>query len=137
MQQSYEEIRELGADVVAVSFEPLQRLKKQVEDMRLPFPILSDPGLETYRAYGVRRGSFGDVFNLGAALQFLRLLFKGRWVWAGHGDIMQLGGDFIISQDGLLKYSHPASSSQDQADVDALLEELRRGQTQPTSPGRA
>ena len=126
MQQRYEEIRGLGAEVVAVSFEPMQRLKKQVEDMRLPFPILTDPGLETYRAYGVRRGSFRDVFNLGASLQFLRLLFRGRWVWAGHGDIMQLGGDFIIDKEGLLKYSHPASRSQDQADVDGLLEELRR-----------
>ena len=128
MQQRYEEIRGLGADVVAVSFEPLQRLKKQVEDLNLAFPILSDPGLETYRACGVRRGSFRDVFNLGASLQFIRLLFKGRWVWGGHGDIMQLGGDFIISEEGLLKYSHPASRSQEQANVDVLLEELRMRQ---------
>ena len=127
MQQRYEEIRELGAEVVAVSFEPLHRLKEQVEDMRLTFPILSDPGLETYRAYGVRRGSFRDVFNVGAGLQFLKLLFKGRLVLAGHGDIMQLGGDFIINEEGLLKYSHPASRAQDQADVDVLLEELRKG----------
>lgn len=127
MQQRYEEFRELGAEVVAVSFEPLERLKKQAEDMRLTFPILSDPGLEAYRAYGVRRGSFRDVVNVGAAWQFLKLLFKGRLVVAGHGDIMQLGGDFIINEEGLLKYSHPADRSQDQAAVDVLLEELRKG----------
>ena len=127
MQQRYEEIRGLGAEVVAVSFEPLHRLKGQVEDMRLAFPILSDPGLETYRAYGVRRGSFRDVFNVGAAWQFLKLLLRGRWVWGGHGDIMQLGGDFIIDERGQLKYSHPVSRAQDQADVDVLLEELRKG----------
>ncbi len=127
MQRRYEEIRELGAEVVAVSFEPLERLKGQAEDMLLTFPILSDPGLETYRAYGVRRGSFRDVFNVGAALEFLKLLFKGRLVMAGHGDIMQLGGDFIINEEGLLKYSHPASRAQDQAAVDVLLEELRKG----------
>ena len=113
--------------MVAVSFEPLHRLKGQVEDMRLTFPILSDPGLETYRAYGVRRGSFRDVFNVGAGLEFLRLLLRGRWVWGGHGDIMQLGGDFIIDEGGLLKFSHPACRSQDQAGVDILLEELRKG----------
>ncbi len=117
----------MGAEVVAVSFEPLHRLKGQIEDMRLAFPILSDSRLETYRAYGVRRGSFRDVFNVGAALEFLRLLLKGRWVWGGHDDIMQLGGDFIIDEQGLLKYSHPASRSQDQATVDVLLEELRKG----------
>ena len=127
MQQRYEEIRRLGAEVVAVSFEPLHRLKKQVVDLNLTFPILSDPDLEAYRAYGVRRGSFRDVFNLGASLQFLRLLFKGRWVWGSHGDIMQLGGDFIIDGEGLLKYSHPVDRSQNQADVDMLLEELKKG----------
>lgn len=126
LQQRYGEIRQLGAEVVAISFEPLQRLKKQVEDLQLTFPILSDPGLEVYRAYGVRRGSFRDVFNLGASLQFLKLLLKGKLVLAGHGDIMQLGGDFIINEEGLLKYSHPASRAQGQAEVDVLLGELRK-----------
>ncbi len=127
MQRRYEEIRALGSEVVVVSLEPLQRLKKQVEDMRLTFPILSDPGLEAYRAYGVRRGSFRDVFNVGASLQFLRLLLKGRWVGGGHGDIMQLGGDFIIDEEGTLTYSQPAARSQDRADVDVLMEELKKG----------
>lgn len=110
-----------------VSLEPLHRLKKQVEQMGLPFLMLSDPELTIYAAYGVRRGSFRDVFNVGASLQFLRLLLKGRWGGGGHGDIMQLGGDFTIDEEGTLTYSQPAARSQDRADVDLLIEELKKG----------
>ncbi len=127
MQRRYEEIRALGSEVVVVSLEPLHRLKKQVEQMGLPFLMLSDPELTIYAAYGVRRGSFRDVFNVGASLQFLKLLLKGRWVWGGHGDIMQMGGDFIIDEEGFLTYSQPAARSQDRAEVDLLIEELKKG----------
>lgn len=61
MQSRYEEIKNLGAEVLAVSVDsPAQNLGV-VEKAKLEFPILSDPDLDMIDAYGVR--------HVGASMQ--------------------------------------------------------------------
>ena len=125
LQQRYDEIKALKGEVVAISFEPMGRLRKEVEDLRLPFPVLSDPSLASYRSYGLARGSLFAVYNPKAVWEFLRLLLKGRGVGGPHGDLRQLGGDFVIDGEGILRFVHPSTQSQERPRMDQLLQVLR------------
>ena len=48
----YEKFKAAGAEVVGVSRDTVQSHKKFEEKYALPFVLLSDPGLDTIKAYG-------------------------------------------------------------------------------------
>lgn len=48
-----ETLEALGARVVAISADPPERLREWAEKLGEPFPLLSDPGGEAARAFGV------------------------------------------------------------------------------------
>ncbi len=58
LRHKYEEFRAAGAEVAAVSFAQSKALLPYARDLRLPFPLLSDPERGAYKAYGLLRGSF-------------------------------------------------------------------------------
>lgn len=54
MKGEYETIREAGAEVVAVSSDSLESHQRFCRALGgCPFPLVSDPGLEAARQYGV------------------------------------------------------------------------------------
>ena len=62
MRRRYGAIQSSGSEVVIVSFESKDRLAQLARQMRLPFPVLSDPEQDVYRAYGLVSGSWWQVF---------------------------------------------------------------------------
>ena len=56
MQSRIKEIREAGAQVLAVCVDPVEENAKVVEKLELEFPILSDPDLTTIKAYDLLHG---------------------------------------------------------------------------------
>jgi peroxiredoxin Q/BCP len=54
LKDAYDALRELGADVIAVSADGVESHRAFAERLDgLPFPLASDAALETARAYGV------------------------------------------------------------------------------------
>ncbi|QQS42439.1 MAG: AhpC/TSA family protein [Acidobacteriota bacterium] len=53
LQRSIGDFRERGAQLVAISVEPPDRSLKVVKDNKLEYTVLSDPGLETARKFGI------------------------------------------------------------------------------------
>ena len=53
MRDRYEEIRELDAEVLAVSAEPLAAAAAEATAAGLPFPVVSDADLAVIGAFGV------------------------------------------------------------------------------------
>jgi peroxiredoxin len=62
----YKEIQKLEAEVLAVSFESIDQLKRQAEEDRIPFPMLSDAYGEATESFTYmdekRKGPFPSVF---------------------------------------------------------------------------
>jgi peroxiredoxin len=73
---------------------------------RLPFRCLSDPARAVYRAYGLRRGTRGEVGGLQTAPAYLRATTRGHLPGRPVGDVYQLGGVFVIDIDGTVRYAH-------------------------------
>lgn len=64
----------------------------------ISFEMYVDPGMEIYRALGMRNAGYskkGATFG-GLAMVVLRALRVGMPVWERGGDVGQLGGEFIL-----------------------------------------
>jgi peroxiredoxin len=60
-RDNYDEIRELGGDVVGVSTDDLATQCNFAQELRVKFPIIADDDASISRAYGVRRSLFPVV----------------------------------------------------------------------------
>ena len=51
----YEPIKESGAEVIVILGDTLEKAKKYVDVLKLPFPVLSDPERNVYRVYELEK----------------------------------------------------------------------------------
>jgi len=51
----YEPIKEAGAEVIVILGDTLEKAKKYVDALKLPFPVLSDPERDVYRVYELEK----------------------------------------------------------------------------------
>jgi len=51
-RDAYEELRELGANVVGISVDPEDSHRRFASQYQIPFPLVSDPDAAIHRAYG-------------------------------------------------------------------------------------
>ena len=125
MRQKHVEIEALGAAVLAVSFEPRDRLFQLSHVVRLPFPLLSDQERDTYRAYGLERGNLRQIFSPRTALTNVKLMARGRMYHFRRSDLRQLGGDFVVDAKGLIQYQYRGDTPNDRPNVDELIRLLK------------
>lgn len=90
-----------------------------------PFPILCDPTRDSYRAYGLARGSLYNValhpkVLAKAAEAVAHGEVQGRTV----GDGMQLAGTFVVSRAGVIVFAHAGKQSSDFPRNEAVLAAL-------------
>ncbi|MCH8107071.1 MAG: redoxin domain-containing protein [Chloroflexi bacterium] len=121
MRQKHGEIEALGAAVLAVSFEPRDRLFQLSRVLRLPFPLLSDQERDTYRAYGLQRGNLRQIFSFGTVLAYVKLLAQGRLYHFRRSDLRQLGGDFVVDPEGVIRYQYRSAAPHDRPSVEELI----------------
>lgn len=108
-----------------MSFEDQHRLTMLSDQMRLPFAVLSDPERETYRAYRLSPGSWRQAFGWKTIWAYIRLLTRGRRYHFMSSDLRQLGGDFVIDSQGIVRFAHPSSQPSDRPSVEKLLQVLK------------
>ncbi|HEY8504580.1 MAG TPA: peroxiredoxin family protein, partial [Gemmataceae bacterium] len=53
LQKHQEQLRKAGVQVVGISYDPVEVLAEFAKKANVTYPLLSDPGSETIRAYGV------------------------------------------------------------------------------------
>ncbi|MEZ5965096.1 MAG: redoxin domain-containing protein [Planctomycetota bacterium] len=86
----HEDLRARGGMVVAVSADPPERVREVVEGQRLPFPVVSDPGLAVTRAFGLVDSSHVSV----------------------DGDIA-IPAQVLVDRDGVVRWRHVSAFVQD------------------------
>ena len=122
-------LEELGdtTEVVLITFTDIISLTEYQWSNELPYPVLTDPRRDTYRAYGLGRGSVSRVWGLRATKRYIELIRE-----SGIGalrrpteDTLQLGGDFVIGSDGNLAWGFWGDGPDDRPSVDDLVEVVR------------
>lgn len=124
MREHLDEIRRVGADVLVVT----QSRPEAVAAMSLPLPTVCDPDRTAYRYFGLDRGRWSMFFRRGVLHRYLSLIFTG---WRPHRgeageDMLQLGGDFILSADRRLWYSHRSNYPADRPAASDLVKQIRQ-----------
>ena len=126
MRRHHREIESKHGAVIAVSFEPRERLSQLSRQMQLPFPILSDPQRDTYRAYGLASGTLLRLLAPGTIWTYIKLLARGNWYHFGKSDLRQMGGDFVLDERGLVAYEFRSASPHQRPAVEELMAVLDR-----------
>ena len=127
MGEHHDEVREAGADVVAIFQYRAEPTYHFCRKRSVPFDCLGDPEREGYHAVGLERGPAKEYVGPQLAKGFLRAARHGAF--AGNpqgGDVAQRPGTFVVSPEGVVLYAHYNSDSADHPRIDELLETVRR-----------
>ena len=121
--EHYDEILQLDAELLVVTFSPPERIPQYVDAHGWRFPVVADPGFEAYRAFDLPRGSWWQVAGPTAILGYLKLMLGGRLphMHTKGDDVKQLGGDFVLDASGRLVYLYRSRESTDRPSVKDLL----------------
>jgi len=121
------EIQAIPARIAAITFASPERAKFYLQETPYPFPVLSDPTLSAYRAFGLDRARWTTMLRPGVIGRYLKAMLRGWMPKKPHkgDDLLQLGGDFILDAAGILRYAHPSAEPTDRPSAAALLAALR------------
>ena len=113
------ELDRVNAQVLVVGFGAAELARQWLEQTCDLFPLLLDPEREVYRNYSLK-ASWLRSWNPRTLRYYIRALKSGR-TWRGiPGRSTQLGGDFIVSADGIIRLAYRSSEATDRPEIDKL-----------------
>jgi peroxiredoxin len=109
--------------VTIISFGTPALAQKWIEETQTAFQFLVDPERVVYHAFGLE-SSLVRSWNLRTWFTYTKLMFQGRR-WRGiQGDSSQLGGDFILDQQGIIRMAYRSHDPTDRPTLKAILQAL-------------
>jgi peroxiredoxin len=116
---------QVGLRVYPIGQGTPEELRKFLEGRDLPFEVLTDPERTAFRAYGLERGSAGQIFSREVVVEGFKAATEGHVMSRVVGDVMQLPGSFVI-EDGTIVFAHRGQLSSDVGDPDDLISAVSR-----------
>ncbi|MHC5064462.1 MAG: AhpC/TSA family protein [Planctomycetota bacterium] len=84
---------------------------------------VSDPEGRFFDAFGLRRGSLGELLGPRVWLRALRAVTRGHFVGRPRGDSLRMPGALLI-RDGMILWEHRARHAGDQPDLEQVYASL-------------
>ena len=111
-----------------------QSRPEAVSAASLPLPTVCDPDRAAYRYFGLDRGRWTMFFHWSVLSRYLGLIFTGWLPHRGEAgeDMLQLGGDFILSADRRLLYAHRSNDPADRPAAAELVNQIQHLTRSPT-----
>ena len=125
------ELKTLQVQVVVISFGSTFGAQAWLDETRwiepaeinARFTLLLDPSRAAYTAYGLEH-SLARSWRPKVWLEYARLMLSGR-KWRGiQGDSGQLGGDFIVDSNGVIRFAYRSDDPTDRPSMSQLLATL-------------
>lgn len=127
MRDRYQEIRTLGADVVAIGTGDARYARAFVAEERVEFLVLVDDDASAARAAEVTNASPITLLAPTHWAAGLRALRSGARQHRSGPRPTQLGATFVIAPGGDVRLAHIDRDAADHAPIDAVLAALRSG----------
>ncbi len=115
----------LNTRVFIISFGTLPAIQQWMRDTCNSFEVLLDPARSVYRAYQLER-SVRRSWTPKTLWTYAKLLAAGRKLLPKDGDTAQLGGDFIVDANGVVRLAYRSHDPADRPHVDNLLGIIKR-----------
>ena len=118
----------MNATVVAITFSSPSEALKLSQELKLPFPLVSDPQKEVYKVFELGSAKVKDFITLKVLWKFLGRIFTGWFPSLGYSkdDLFQLGGEFVVDANGEVVYAFKSSSPADRPTIQFLLDQLQK-----------
>jgi peroxiredoxin len=114
-------IRQLHAELVAISPQTPDYARSDIENMKLSFPVLADAGNRVARQYGL-------VFTLSETLRAMQTAlgsplpkFNGDQSWD-----LPMPGTFVLDTSGTVRLAHVTASWMDRVEPAAIVAALQK-----------
>lgn len=131
--QFEQEFNQLNTRIMIISFGTLPAVLAWLRETCATFEVLLDREREVYKAYGLER-SFWRSRNLKTIWKVVTHKLAGRPSYESYGDdTTQLGGDFIVDRNGILRLAYPSHDPTDRPSAQSLLGFLRQLQVEQVS----
>ena len=118
------EITSLNTKIVAVSFGTPYWAGAWLKTTGAPFPIWLDPDKQSYPTYGMER-SLKAAYSPKTIWYYIKAVARGEKLQKSQGDTDQLGGNFIVDKNGIVRFAYPSKDPTDRPPVADLLSVLR------------
>jgi hypothetical protein len=116
-----------NVEVLLVAFEPEERVRFFLEDVDFAWPVIVDESRDLYRAYGLERGGWRQVWLSRRTLgHYAGAFVRGRIPRRPTGDTLQLGGDFLIDGEGIVRFAHSSVEPADRPSVSEIRAAIAR-----------
>ena len=125
MRDRYDEICELGAEVIAIGTGDAAYARAFVGADEIPYPVLVDDTGAAARAAGIRSVSFLKLFHPSTYPGTLRAIQRGFRVGRPGKRVNQLGATFVVGPGDAVHYEYLDAHSADHAPLDDVLGALR------------
>ena len=125
MRDAYPQIREQGAEVVAVGTGGGGMAAAFVEDYEIPYPVLLDDDARAARVAELKRMSFFQMFDPETYGGTARAWRAGHRLGMAGKRVTQLGSTFVVAPGDELRYQHRDRHSADHPPLDEILSSLR------------
>lgn len=117
------ELEALKAGVTILSFSSPALAQKWIEETRASFHFLIDSEMKAYQAYGLE-SSLIRAWSPKIWYAYANLMAQGRR-WRGiQGNSRQMGGDFIVDQQGVIRLAHRSHDPTDRPKIDKIIQVL-------------
>jgi AhpC/TSA antioxidant enzyme len=119
-----EKIEALNANVATISFGIEYWARLWLQETQSPFPFLIDPERSAYHAFGLQSSIIRSWMpqNL---WYYAKATLQGRDKFGKRGDPHQLGGDFVVDHEGVVRLAHPSKEPTDRPGMNQILTVLR------------
>lgn len=95
-------------------------------EMKFGGTVISDPLRLLYGAFGLGRGTVGQMFSLRTFKRGFEATRAGHKVGRPVGDPWQLAGTVVIDRSGEVVWTHRSSDASDNATPEAIQEAISR-----------
>jgi len=125
LREHYDEIRALGADVIAIGTGSVKYAASFVADEQVPFPVLVDDHSHAAKAAQVKRVNFKRLLFDKRSREGTKAAHAAghRIHWPGKRT-NQLGATFVITPGNVVAFEHVDEHSADHAPIDDVLAAL-------------
>jgi peroxiredoxin len=125
-----DEFERLDAQVLLISFGEAHWARAWQQETEAPFPLLLDSTRAVYRAYDLE-SSFVRVWSPKVMWHYTRRVLAGQRLQSIQGDPHQLGGDFVVDADGVIRLAHRSRDPVDRPAVETLLAAIKETRPWP------
>jgi peroxiredoxin len=124
LRDRYEEFTARGAKLVAIGMGEIAQAAHFKQDRDIPFPLLVDKTRQSYRALGMKVGTFLEVSGPRRWLPGMKSLITGHGGALPKQNMYQIGGVLVIDKGGEIIYEHRGKTAEDNPPVDDVLRAL-------------